>query len=59
MQDLACYYTLPISYGFVAHAKAPVPEAAITQAVQNACACINLIDLKHQLGIAPGAILTP
>jgi 6,7-dimethyl-8-ribityllumazine synthase len=59
IQDIACYYTLPVSYGFIANAKAPVSEAQITQAVENATACIHLIDLKKQLGLTPGAILAP
>lgn len=59
VQDLACYYTLPVGYGFIYNSKSPPPEGHITQAVQNACACLSLIDLKKQLGLSPGAILAP
>jgi len=59
LQDLACYYTLPISYGFIV-ADAIDGSANYGELGHSAAlSCINLIDLKQKFGLEPSSILVP
>lgn len=59
LQDLACYYTLPISYGLIV--ADAVDENADYRELGHSAAlsCINLIDLKQRFGLEPSSILVP
>ena len=64
IQDLACYYTLPISYGLIiANTLEQVMSVSSVQGgnkgSEAAQACISLMELKRKLGLQSGAILTP
>lgn len=64
LNDLACYYTLPISYGLVI---ANTPEQAMSVSSPQggnkggdaARSTIAIMDLKRKLGLNAGAILQP
>jgi 6,7-dimethyl-8-ribityllumazine synthase len=59
LQDLACYYTLPISYGLIV-ADAIDENANYGELGHSAAlSCINLIDLKQRFGLEPSSILAP
>lgn len=59
IQDLACYYTIPVGYGFVFAPTTDIQEADIDVSLENIYNCLTLMDLKRQMGLTPGSILTP
>lgn len=58
VQDLACYYTIPVGYAllFPEHIKDQSYRARVREGVAN---CVSVMELKRQMGLTPGAILTP
>jgi 6,7-dimethyl-8-ribityllumazine synthase len=59
LQDLACYYTLPISYGMVVADCIDENSNYGELGHSAALSCINLIDLKQKFGLEPSSILAP
>jgi 6,7-dimethyl-8-ribityllumazine synthase len=64
IQDLACYYTLPIAYGLIiANTLEQIFSVSSVQGgnkgSEAAQSCFALMELKRKLGIQTGAILSP
>lgn len=64
LQDLACYYTLPVSYGIVI--ASTIEQSRSVSLVQGgnkggeaAQSCLALMDLKNKLGLPAGSIINP
>ncbi|CAO4838364.1 MAG: 6,7-dimethyl-8-ribityllumazine synthase 1 [Holosporales bacterium] len=64
LQDLACYYTLPVSYGLII--ANTIEQSMSVASVQGgnkggeaAQSCLSLMDLKRKLGLHSGAVLSP
>lgn len=61
LQDLACYYTLPVSYGIIIsntieQAKSIAHPQSGNKGGETAQSCLALMDLKRKLGLMSGAI---
>ncbi len=61
LQDLACYYTLPVSYGLIIantieQAKSVAHPQAGNKGGETTQSCLALMDLKRKLGLTSGAI---
>ena len=59
IQDLACYYTIPVGYVIIFNRDVNIQESQIKHAVEGVQNCMNLMELKRHMGLTPGAILTP
>jgi 6,7-dimethyl-8-ribityllumazine synthase len=59
LQDLACYYTLPISYGLIVADGIDENVNYGELGHSAALSCMNLIDLKQRFGLEPSSILVP
>lgn len=64
IQDLACYYTLPVSYGLIIansieQARAVSLPQGGNKGGEAAQSCLALIDLKRKLGLQSNAIISP
>jgi 6,7-dimethyl-8-ribityllumazine synthase len=61
LQDLACYYTLPVAYGIIIantieQAKSVAHPQGGNRGGEAAQSCLALMDLKKKLGLTSGAI---
>lgn len=59
VQDLACYYTIPVGYALVFNKTSEIAETQMDASLENIHNCLTLMDLKKQMGLTPGSILTP
>ena len=64
LQDLACYYTLPVAYGLIIGNT--IEQARSVSSVQGgnkggeaAQSCLALVDLKRKLGLQSNAVMDP